>query len=370
MVLTGCLYAEVETSDYITVGKGEVIPHDYFMIAQNVEILGKIDGDAYIAAMQVFIDGEITGDLLLAAGSATIAGNVHGNIRFLGGQAMLSSDTDKNVTVIAGNLQLLPSSNIAGNLVTIAGNVDLSAQIDGTVTAVASNMRVSSNIGKTLDAVSGRLLLTSRAVVGGDLNYRGDEDAIIDSGAVIRGKYTHSPSLLKGFFQGSVLQAFLWGSKFIAFCMNFLFTFAVGVFIIRMYPKNLKYAHEILDTQIWKALGLGVVLLIALPLASILLLMTVLGTPFAMALLAINVLTFYTAKIFSVSWGANYLAKKTHLRASPTLILALGLIIYYALTTIPIGGFIIELTALLLGLGAAVLGRTRRNLLDKLVKTN
>lgn len=364
------LLADEKTTDFVTIPKGQVITGDYFAAAENIEMSGNVQGDAYIAGMQVFIDGEIQGDLLLAAVSASIYGKVHGNIRFIGGQAMLTGEVGKNATTVAGNLQLLPASSIKGNLVTVAGTADLSAPIDGEATVVASNLRVSSSIGKTLQAIVGRLRLTSKAVIGGDLEYRGDETVAIDPGAIIRGKFVQYPTLLKGLLHGSVFEGLVKGSKFIALFMNFLFTFVVGVFFMRIFPKNFKNAHEALSHQPLKALGLGIVLLIALPLASLLLLLTILGAPFAIALLAVNVLTFYTAKILSVSWGANYLAKKTHVRLGPVSVFAIGLVIYYGLTMIPIAGYIIALAALLFGLGAGMLGRTHRNVMEKLLTPN
>jgi hypothetical protein len=357
------LLAEEESSDFVTVPAHCTIPGDYFVTAENIELLGTVEGDAFLAGMQVYVDGEIKGDLLLAAGNATISGKVHGNVRFFGGQAMLSGEVGKNMTVVAGNFQLIPASLISGNLIAIAGNADLSAPIGGTAVAMASDLRVSSSIGKTLDAAVGHLRLTSKAVIGGDLEYRGDAAAAIDPGAIIHGQFIQYHSMLKKFFHGSILQSLLWGSKFLALFMNFLFTFVVGVVVIRWFPKNLHRAHEVLSTHPIKALGVGVVLLIALPLASLILLMTVLGAPFAIALLAINVLSFYTAKIFSISWASNLLARKLRVKAGSITIFALGLVAYYALTTIPVAGFFVSLAALLFGLGSALLARSRRHLL-------
>ncbi len=350
---------DIEESDFVTLPIGAVSGGDYHVAAENIEILGTIEGDAYIAGMQVFIDGEILGDLLLTAVSATIAGKVHGNVRFVGGQAIFSGEVGKNVSVVAGSLQMQSSSVIRGNMTVLAGTTDISSDIGGKVSVVATDVRLAGKIAKTLNVIAGRLRLTSKAMVGGDLEYRGNQKAVIDPAAVIRGELIQH----RGFFsnlEGSVFDRFLRGSKILGLMMNFLFTFVVGIFIMKVFPRNLKNAHRIISTAPLRAMGMGVVLLIALPLASLLLLMTVLGAPFAVALLAINILSFYTAKIFSITWGSNFLAHKAHMRAGPITVFALGLIIYYALTMIPKAGFFISFAALLLGLGAALLGRTQR----------
>ncbi len=363
----GSIFAD-EDSDFVTLPTGAVYPGDYYVAAENIELLGTVEGDAYIAGMQVYIDGEIYGDLLLAAASATISGKVHGNVRFIGGQVMINGEIDKNVSVVAGSLQLEPASVIHGNLTAVVGTLDLSSTVDGTASIAASNIRVAGHVGKTLDAVAGRLRLTAHAVIGGNLDYRGNEKATIDPAAIIRGKFIQHPGLFKG-LQGSFLKGFIQGSKILALLMNFLFTLIVGIFIMRIFPKNIKHAHEVLTSQPLKALGMGVVLLIALPLTSILLLMTILGAPFAVALLAINIVSFYTAKIFSITWASNFLAKKTHMRTGPIATFAIGLVIYYGLTKIPVVGIFIALAALLFGLGAALLGRTRRHIFEKFIES-
>lgn len=362
-ILTVCLCGfslqADERSDFITVPVGEVLHGDYKVVAENIELLGIVEGDAYVAGMQVFIDGEIKGDLLLAAGSATVSGKVHGSIRFVGGELTLSGNTLKNASVVTASLQITPSALIKGNLSALVGTVDLGGTIEGVGSVVASNVRVSGKVDHSLDVSSGRLRLTHRAVIGGDLNYQGNEEAAIDPTAIIRGKFTQHPTLLRKFFSNKFLHGLLVGTKFVALLMNFLFTFVVGAFLIRVLPRNLRATHDVLRHHPFKALGMGVVLLIALPLASLVLLMTVLGAPFAVAILAINILGFYTAKIFTITWLSNMAANKMKLRLGPITVYACGLLIYYVVTRLPVIGYFISLAALLFGLGAAILARTK-----------
>jgi hypothetical protein len=275
---------------------------------------------------------------------------------------MLSGNVGHNVSVIAGNVQFANSGEILGNIVCVAGNIDLAASIQGDANIISSNLRVSNRIQRNLSAYVGQMRVTSRAQIGNDLEYRSSSIAYIDPNAKIGGKVVHYATLVHHLFQGKWLQGLVWGSKIAAFLMNFIYTFAIGIVMIRIFPKNLESALEVLYRKPWKAFGYGVVLMILLPFASLVLLMTILGTPFALTLLALNVIGFYTAKVFSVIWASHYLFTKFKMKVKHITCLSTGLVLYFLLTAIPVFGFLLALAAMLFGLGAGVLAQQRKKM--------
>ena len=346
--------------DVIVLPSGTVYNGDYFAAGDSVEISGVVNGDVYLFAEQAVIDGIVNGDVLGCGGSFDISGRVKNNCRLLAGQVLISGDIGNNVTAVGGNVQLLSSATVAGSVVTTAGNVDLAANIGSNVTAIASNLRLSSQIKNNLLAYVGQLRITSRADIGGNVDYRSNTTAWIESGATIRGEVIHHPSFVRELVEGTWIQGVLVGSKVIALLMNFLYTFVVGVILIKMFPGNLESSLHILRTHPWKALSYGLMLLILLPLASLILLMTILGVPFALTLIAANLIGLYTAKIYSILWASNWIFGKAKLRTNRTPILCLGLLLYFLLTAIPVFGTILALVSMLFGLGAGVLAQAKR----------
>ena len=85
--------------------------------------------------------------------------------------------------------------------------------------------------------------------------------------------------------------------------MNFIYTMVVGIVLIRMFPKNLENALSSLKEQPLKSFAYGVMVLVLLPLVALVLLMTIIGVPFALALIAANILSFYTAKVYCIFWA-------------------------------------------------------------------
>ncbi|MBI3236794.1 MAG: hypothetical protein HYZ48_03725 [Chlamydiales bacterium] len=289
-----------------------------------------------------------------------VSGVVSGNIRVLGGQVLVSGNIGNNVTAVAGNVQLLSSATVGNNVVIIAGNIDLASKVGSDATLVASNLRISSYIAHHAQAYAGQIRITSKAYLGEGIDYRSSAFAQIDPGAQIKGPVIHYPSLVHQLVQGTWIQSLLVGGKVVALLMNFVYTLVVGIILIKMFPKNLEGTLHVLKSRPWKAFSWGLMLLILLPLASLILLMTILGVPFALTLIAANIIGFYTAKIYSVFWISNWMFTKMKFRSNRFPVLTLGLIFYFILVSIPFLGIVLSFSAMLFGLGAAVLFQAKR----------
>jgi hypothetical protein len=342
---------------------GQVHQGNYFAIGKSVEISGIVNGDVYALAGDVIIDGVVNGDVLVCGGSVDIGGKVTQNCRLLGGQVLISGAIGNNVTAISGNLQVLPSAVIGGSLVITAANVDLTARVGSEVTVVASNLRLSGDLEKGLQAYVGQMRITSKAVIKGCVEYKSGSPAWIESGASIGGEVVRHPSFVHELVEGTWIHGLLLGSKVLAILMNFIYTFVVGVLLIKLFPRNLEAALEALRKTPGKALLYGMMLLILLPLAALILLMTILGVPFALALIAANIIGFYTAKIYSIFWASDFLFKKINFKPNRLLGLFYGMVVYFALAAIPIFGFFVAFAAMLFGLGAGVLAQGKRGIL-------
>jgi hypothetical protein len=356
--------AHPEAEGIVILPSGMVHNGDFFATGNSVEISGVVNGDVYLFAEQAIIDGVVNGDLLACAGALDISGKVAHNCRLLGGQVLISGEVGKNVTVIAGNLQLLSSAALGGNLVATAGNVELSSKIGSDATVFASNLRVSSQIGNDLQCYVGRMRVTSKAAIGGNLEYRSNAPAWIEAGATVCGTTTYHPSFVHKLVKGTWIQSLLVGSKVVAILMNFIYTFVIGVILIKVFPKNLESALHELKKHPLKSLSYGLMLLILLPLACLLMLMTILGIPFALTLIALNIIGFYTAKVYCIFWASNWIFGKVGMKTSRLPSFFLGLVVYFCLTFIPIFGTILAFAFMLLGLGAGVLSQGKRGIFN------
>jgi hypothetical protein len=346
--------------DIVILPAGETHDGDYFAYGDNIEISGIVNGDVYLAGGQIFIDGQVLGDVLIAGGSVSIQGEVQNNVRVIAGQATIGGKVGHNVTVVGGNAQFPHSAVIQGSLVCCAGNVELASTIGSSVNVAASNLRISGQIKRNLAAFVGQLRLTSRAKIDGNLEYRSNTVAYIDPGAQVMGTLTHHPTLIQGLFKGKLFQGILLGSKIAGTLMNFFYTLAIGIIMLKVFPSKLHLALEALEKKPWKSWAFGAMLLILLPLVSLILLMTILGIPFALTLLALNVIGFYTAKVFTIFWVSNSTLTRIGLKKNRISTFFVGLICYFLITAIPILGTIVAFVTMLFGLGAGTFGQSKQ----------
>jgi len=348
------IHAE-EKQRIVALPAGEIIHGDYFVWGTTVEVSGEVEGDVYVAGGQIVVDGTVHGDVLAIGGSVVISGKVLGNVRIACGQLAVSGSIGRSCTLAGANIELLPSASVGGSLVAAAGNLDLAAPVGEGIRLSAGNIRLSSSVGQGVQAAVGQMRLTSKAFIGGDLLYASSEDAVIDPMATVKGEIIHKPSVVRELIGSDFFEKFLIGSRVVAHLMNFLYSLGVGILFLRLFPDNVAAAIAALKKTPVKAFGFGILVLVFLPLLFLILLMTIFGIPFALTLLGLNIITFYTAKVITVLWASNQWLTKVGFKPNKIGTLAAGLAIYFGLTLIPLIGVMIAVGAMLLGMGASLL---------------
>jgi len=346
-----------DADDFIVLPEETVHHGDYFAAGGSIEVSGVVKGDVYVVGSQIVIDGTVEGDVIATGGSIDIAGRITGSVRLAGGQIEINGQIGRNATVMGGNIQISSSSRIDGNVVLTGGIVDLAGTIGGDLTLTASTARITGDIEKNLHAYVGKLRLSSRANIGGNLEYSSSSEAYIDQGAEIRGEVIYHPSVVQEFFRGKWRQGLVIGSRFAGIVMNFFFSFIIGLLFIKVFPKKLKGTLQYLQERPWKAFWIGFLMMIVIPMACLLLLVSILGFPFAIALVVLGLLGFFAAKVFPVIWLSNRFFPRFGLKKNSLLLFFFGLVLFFFLQQIPFFGGLISLVATFLGLGAIMLGR-------------
>ena len=333
----------------------EIVNKDYFAGGEEVELSGTVKGDAYIAGGQIIVDGTIDGDLLVAGGNIVISGNVSQNVRATGGQISIQGTIGRNLTVAGGNVDIQDSTKIGGNLVAGAGNLTLRGEVKGDVTAGVGNLTLDGKVGKNVLGQVGQLRLTHLANVGGDLTYYSDAEADIDTKAKVAGElvrktpiFDQRPSTEK---IKQVIPQVKYGGKIFGFVSSLI----VALLLVQIYPKYTTSAVVNLRKKPWASLGVGFLALFFTPLVVLFLLVTIIGIPLSLILLATYLIYVYLATIFFALWLGTVVAEKTGKKLAPGWIMVLGLLIYYLLLFIPYIRGLTCFFAILFGLGASLI---------------
>lgn len=305
--------SDSDSAGNITVDKNIVIKDNYFTAGNTVVIEGEIQKDLFAFAQSVDLSGKVGGNVFTGASAIKINGPVGGDV-YAG----------------AATLEIGKNAVIEGDLITGAGTVTVDGKVNGKIWAG-----------------TGTLAFGSSAVVGKEIVYSSDNVAKVNSGAKINQitqKITPKPEKSK------VVK-----DQFMNHFLGFLMMLLVGVLMLTLLSKWTKSASEQIKTHFWKTLGWGFLVLVATPIALIIVLVTVIGIPLAFITGALYFIAIYLAKIIAAFALGEYISKQKWL---PIWSLTLGLAIVVILCALPYVGGFIGFVVLLLGLGGLVISAT------------
>ena len=295
-----------------------------------VDVSGEVDGDVYASGQSVTISGNVTGDVIAAAQTITITGTVDGNVRLAGGSVMISGDVSRSGTVFAGTVEVTDAGSIGNDLVSAGGDVAIAGEV-----------------GRDLLVSTGQL--TIDGTIGGNVTYEGDTAARIAEGAVSgtveRIERQQSPEVEVS--PWAVFVGWLLGLLYALVALS-LITIAAALLV----PRLLQRVTDHLVPSPWKALLVGFVASIAVPIALLALLVSIIGAPLAIA----GLLVWLVLTLATFVYGAYYIGRLLFRGNQHPVVKALvGGVILIVTLQIPWLNFVVWFAMVFFGLGAQLL---------------
>jgi cytoskeletal protein CcmA (bactofilin family) len=325
----------------VYIPKDEVIEGDLFVGAGVIIIDGTVTGDLFFGGNTININGEVKGDIIGGGGSFTLNGVAGDDVRVWCGSITINGKIEKSLTAFGGNVVLTKNSVVKRDVLIGCDEANISGEIFGELRASSGNIQLTGSIGKKADLKAGAIIISPSAKITGNLKYRAKK-VDIKEGAVIEGKIEKLP------YKKKKSKWFSW--KFYTFKLIFMIgAIIVGLILIKFFPKLTLTTIEQVRSY-WKSFGIGFIVLICLPVASVIVAITIIGIPVALILLFFYFLFLYIGKILvSLAVGAKILKSREN---ASLWALALGMFIFTVLYNIPYIGWIIKLITIILGLGA------------------
>ena len=303
---------EVRAGDTVVIGEGETVD-GLTAFSGTVIVEGTVDGDLTAFAGDVHIAGTVTGDVNAFAGNVRITGTVDGDVN------------------------------------TASGNVFIGegATVEGSLSGAAGNLRIEGSVAGNVDAGAGTIVLGDAAVIDGDLRYGGELQRA--DGAQVGGDVVEEPRFVAPMFPE-------WIGAVYAFFANLL----LGAVLLLAMPR---FSADVADRAITDPLrsgGVGLLALIAIPVALFVLLITIVGIPLAIAGMFAFGLLIWIATVYGRFVVGTWLLGLANTE-NRWLALLLGLLVVGIVAQIPGLGGLIVLLVTVLGLGAlATVTRDRR----------
>lgn len=338
----------LRANDSITLAVDQDVQGDFYGFsgfAGPVLLSGNIQEDAYVVGSSVTANGAVGGDLSSLGGVVQVHASVTDDVRIVGGEVTIAQYVGGDLFVMAGSLTVLSSAHIDGNVYFFGGQGEINGTVNGSVFGTNEKLRIDGPVRNGIDVVvTNTLVLGDRADIGGDVRYKSNGDIVRAQNAIVEGDVV----------KNSVQKTYDTNTKdalvpFLIYAFSVLSIFAI-------FRKHLSELMTGTFNSFSRTGMVGLVGVFCLPLAALLLVVTVIGSIIGfMGLCAVLLLSFAALLLVSVFIGFvfNRLVVKTEqVTLGGTLI---GIVLTEILFLVPVVGSLIFLVIWIVLFGALLL---------------
>ena len=344
----------VEAGAVVTVPSGEVREGDLYATGEAIRVDGRLAGDLVAAGQRVLVRGEVDGDLFAAGRTVDLLGPVGDSTRVAGEHITVDAVINGDLIAAGNRLQLLDGAVIRGGLMTASSTVELEGMVEEDFRAAAGEVIVRGTVRGDAYVIADRLELAPGARIDGDLDYRTRIPLSAEEAARVGGTVRHGEPVddedSDGSWVGSIL---FWGWQTGAALL-------AGLLAVALFRSGVQQLVSAIAGQptLGALLGFGAFLIV--PVAAVVVMVTVVGLPLGMIVMLLFGMALYVAKLPMAVWaGGRLLALVGRPDASPYAAMAAGVLMLYLLFATPWLGGLFWLAATWLGLGAMVLSGRR-----------
>jgi len=339
---------EVRKGELVIVEQDEVHEGWLFAAGETVSIQGTVNGDVYAAGGRILVKGIINGDLLAAGGELIISGTVSDDIRMAGGTLTINGDVRGDATVTGGSITVGEGGSVGGNILAAGGLVTIEGSIGRNARVGAGEMRVTGSIGGDLDFGGGSLSLLSGSRIEGDVVLLVDDQEQVSihegvvGGSVKWQSEESEEDDAAGFSPFHILMKVHWA----------LALLLLGLIISVLFPEATNRMGLAVTGRPWHAMGWGLLTVVVFPVVAGFLLVTIIGVPLGLTLLAFFFFLLYVAQVVAGVAAGQLILRKTDLQGAALFgLVALGIIGIQLLSFIPFLGYLVCAVAVTAGLG-------------------
>jgi len=306
---------------------------------RNVNIKGEIFGDVFCAGQNVVVDATVHGDVICAGQDVTVNGTVDGDIRLAGQSVNVAAAVAGSGTVAGQKFSLDATAKIGRDLTATGTELNIKGAVTRDVVVSGTRVTLNGNVGRNVSVGSDKTELKNNARIAGNLTYSSTKPKLLD-GAQVAGKTEQAKQQNKrgGMRFNPVIYLFM-----------LLGALVIMVVLTLLFPRYLERTSGRIWDSPGRALLVGFVAALLLPLAIVGTAFTIVGIPLALFLIVAAIF----AALLTTPISA-YLTGRLVLRRSknPMGLALLGVAILVTLYFIPFVGFIFVMAAYWLGFGA------------------
>lgn len=344
------LAAEFRVGEQPSTRADEGVVGNVYMAGATVTSAGSVAGDLIAGGGSLVVSGDVGEDVLIGGGNVTILSTIAHDVRVGGGNIVIQGRIGGDL-IGGGGQFTVGGPGIAGDVVIGGGTVRIDAPVAGNLRIGGGNVYINAPITGTVDIKADTVTLGSGAVISGALNYTASKELIKESGAVVTGPvhFELHPGKVAPAEPAVAFAAIL--SLWVL--MKFLTLFVCALIVSLVFRH---YSKDVLARASGRPLsemGKGLIVFAALPVASVLLMVTIVGIPFGvlglMGFAAALLWAWIITPIFLGSMVYGYFSKKDPEITWKTVLL--GAFVYSIIGMVPFIGWLAQFLIALIALG-------------------
>lgn len=350
----------VEKGNTVYLDKGRTVAGNYYAAGSSIVIDGHVTGDVLCAGQSISVNGPVDGDVLCAGQNIAINGPVGGNVRVAGNSIRVGSQIARNLNAFGASVDIAKNAKIGWDALVAGASVQVSGEIGRSLLGAGANFFLNNKIGGDaklyLDSnqkSQGSLLtISDSAVINGKLEYTSRSDAAISDKAVIKGETKRLEPKAMGSGKPDKRMS---GAGYLGFSfVSLLSALALGYALILLSKKTVLEITDKMPEKFWPYLGWGLVWLIVVPIASLILAITIVGFRIAALAMLAYAIVCMLAKIISAIAIGRWIVKQYWPAQIGSIgwTVAIGVVLSWIVFTIPFLGWLAAMAAMWWGTGA------------------
>ncbi len=340
---------ELRSGEELDYSNDQIFKSNTYIVGSTIDFSALVEGDLFIGASTVSIEkAKILGDIFSAAGDITFSDTEVQDIRLVSGNLTIkNSRISGDVIVGVGVLKIDKDTKIDGDIYVGAGSVSLLGDVGGNVRIGAEKVTINSYIGGDMRVNADSLTIKENTDVQGRAIYEYGQDgnkASIDSSATFVSELEQSKA-------GANVSENRFFPSITSFVFSLLMIWIVGLALVLLMPICMRKTSEIIEKKSWSTLGWGLLGLIVLPIVLFIIFISFLGIPLALMGFVLYFIMIYISKIFVGTYIGTKILKSKDKKHAPIWEMALGVLIIYVLSYIPIFGGWVKFVVIVFGIG-------------------
>lgn len=339
-------------------GRAPVPPRDnYYAAGETVDVPTIVSGDVVAAGRTVTLSNVVHGDVLVAGWRVSLTGAANDDVRMAGRRVEIGAPVAGDLTAAGGEISVTPATHVLGRAWLTGGVLDVNGTFDRELRMAGGTVRLGGEFHQPVHVIAEHVELLPNARLLAAFTYESPRPMTMADGAVISGPTTYraiSERDARDAHAFSVVSSLFFATHLIL----------AGLLFLWLMPGAAALLVGTMRTAPARSGLVGLLLLVGVPVAALLLIVTLIGMPVGLtvgALYAVALLiAILTAALRIGEWEAAVF-RWTDI-GSPRqrrLALVAGVLTLAALRMVPVLGTMIVFVSIVFGLGALGLSLVR-----------